>query len=344
MVKRKTTEAPERNLQEKIAEAQVDNLLSEISSQRKPLRKRLPKTFKVGRALMANQDSIENQLFDILEAKETRSFEVCGVAKSITPKLLHQTTFALCQVLSNTSYQYGNEEAHTGMAVDGKCLKTHKEPLKGTEITKEGEVVEKEYHYAEIRTSLKELAKFAFGVDEPTGVQRQEIEKALYAMQNDGVDIAFGGKVYHKSLVWVEGWVTREKENDLKEVYLVLNPIFGRLAAKSYAKHPQDASKRLNNAVKKVTIHHLRLRDLLANQKVKKEPFRRYISTLLKEIGLWEKYQSEKKRYMAKLEEMFKAMVDIKLLNSMPERETGATGELEFIFDINKDYAKPIKN
>lgn len=316
----------------------------EIRIERKPIRKRPPKNFKIGRALMTTQNSVEKQLFDILEAKENRNYTISGVTKSITPKLLHQTIFALGQVLSNTSYQYGNERANTGMAKDGNISRGHLQPMEIKEKDDEGSLIEKQYHYAEVKTSLRELAKFAFGTDEPNYQQRLDIEKALYAFQNEGVQLTINGQTYAKSLVWIEGWSSREKENDLKEVYLVLNPIFAMGAAKNYAKHPQDASKRLSKAVRQVTIAHLKLRDLLAMQQVKKEPFRRYVSELLDYLDLTEEYKKNPKRVMlTKLPNLFQAMVDIKLLNSIPKKETGVKGELEFIFDINKDYSKPIK-
>lgn len=344
MARKKKEQEVVTSIANNASSVKIDRSFIEVGKEKQPKRKRPPKDFKIGRAIIQSQSNLEQQLFDVLETKEKREFVISGVAKSITPKLLHQTIFAIGQVLSNTSYQYGNEKDYTGMAVDGECIRTKKEPLIGQEKNDKGEIVEKEYHYAEIKTSLRELAKFAFGTDEPTGLQRQEIEKALYALQNEGVSIPFDGKIYNKSLVWIEGWVTRENENDLKELYLVLNPIFGKMAAKNYAKHPQDASKRLSNAVSQVTIDHLRLRDLLAMQQVKKEPFRRYISELLEYLGLTEEYKKNKKRVMdVKLPKLFKAMVDIKLLNSMPKIETGIKGELEFVFDINKDYSKPLK-
>lgn len=316
----------------------------EVSKERLPIRKRPPKEFKIGRALMTTQGSVERQLFDALEAKNNRNYTISGVTKSITPKLLHQTIFALGQVLSNTSYMYGNEQDHTGMAKEGKISKGVLPPMDIKERSEEGDLVTKPYHYAEVKTSLRELAKFAFGTDEPNHQQRQDIEKALYAFQNEGVQLTINGHTYAKSLVWIEGWSSRENENDLKEVYLVLNPIFAMGAAKSYAKHPQDASKRLSNAVKQVTIAHLKLRDLLAMQQVKKEPFRRYVSELLEFLGLTEEYKKNPKRVMeTKLPNLFKAMIDIKLLNSMPTKETGIRGELEFVFDINKNYSKPTK-
>lgn len=316
----------------------------EVSKERLPIRKRPPKEFKIGRALMTTQGSVERQLFDILEAKNNRNYTISGVTRAITPKLLHQVIFALGQVLSNASYQYGNEESHTGMATDGNISKGQLPPMMIKEKNETGGIVDKPYHYAEVKTSLRELAKFAFGTDEPTGVQRQEIEKALYAFQNEGVQLTINGHTYAKSLVWIEGWSSRENENDLKEVYLVLNPVFAMGAAKSYAKHPQDASKRLNNAVSQVTIHHLKLRDLLAMQQVRKEPFRRYVSELLEYLELMDEYKKNRKRVMeSKLPKLFQAMVDIKLLNSIPKIETGVKGELEFVFDINKNYSKPIK-
>lgn len=342
--RKKNIEVISNIAEERVVDATIDSGLSIISSDRQPIRRKPPKEFKIGRALMTTQGSVERQLFDILEAKENRNYTISGVTKSITPKLLHQTIFALGQVLSNTSYQYGNEKEHTGMAKDGQISKGVLPPMDIKEQSEEGGLVNKQYHYAEVKTSLRELAKFAFGTDEPNHQQRQDIEKALYAFQNEGVQLTINGRTYTKSLVWIEGWTSREKENDLKEVYLVLNPIFAMGAAKSYAKHPQDASKRLSNAVRQVTIAHLKLRDLLAMQQVKKEPFRRYISELLEYLELTSEYKKNPKRLMeVKLPNLFKAMVDINLLNSMPKKETGVRGELEFVFDINKNYAKPIK-
>ena len=342
--RKKNIEVANSVVSERVVDTPIDSGLSIISSDRKPVRKKPPKEFKIGRALMTTQNSVEQQLFDILEAKDNRNYTISGVTKSITPKLLHQTIFALGQVLSNTSYQYGNEKDHTGMAVDGKISKGSIKPMDIKETSEEGSLIEKQYHYAEVKTSLRELAKFAFGTDEPNHQQRLDIEKALYAFQNEGVQLTINGKTYTKSLVWIEGWTSRENENDLKEVYLVLNPIFAMNAAKSYAKHPQDASKRLSNAVRQVTIAHLKLRDLLAMQQVKKEPFRRYASELLEYLGLTDEYKKNPKRVMeTKLPNLFKAMVDIKLLNDMPTKETGIKGELEFVFNINKNYSKPIK-
>ena len=326
------------------ASVKADKSFIEISKEKKPVRRKPPKEFKIGRALMTTQGNVEQQLFDILEAKDNRNYTISGVTKSITPKLLHQTIFAIGQVLSNISYLYGNEKDFTGMATDGECIRAKKEPVIGKERNEKGELVDKAYHYAEVKTSLRELAKFAFGTDEPNHQQRLDIEKALYAFQNEGVQLTINGKTYTKSLVWIEGWTSRENENDLKEVYLVLNPIFAMNAAKSYAKHPQDASKRLSNAVRQVTIAHLKLRDLLAMQQVKKEPFRRCASELLEYLGLTDEYKKNPKRVMeTKLPNLFKAMVDIKLLNDMPTKETGIKGELEFVFNINKNYSKPIK-
>ena len=331
--------APEVRVQNDAEEFDIAN----ISSARLPVRRKPPKEVKIGRDFMTRQEEIETQLFDalddVLAKPEMSSVVIGGVTKTISGKLLRQVFHALGQVLSNDSYKYSNEKEHTGIAVQGE-IKRINEP----NITLQPQRInEKNYYHSQIRTSLRELAKLAFGVDNPTGEQYKEVNKTLIALQNEGLQIKYQGTEVQKSLLWVEGRTIRNYKTQEQELSIVLNPLFAMNAAKNYALHPQDANRRIAQAVKQPTEAHYILRDILAMQD-KRKPFRIYITTLLQKLDLIDEYKKNKKRVMeSKLPKLFQAMVDIKLIEALPTLETGFKGELEYKFILDKKYAKPLE-
>ena len=344
MARRKKEQGVVTYIESNTSAVKPDKGLIEVSKVRVPRRKTPPKNFKIGREFLTRQEDIEICIFDALDnmvetKPDIRNVVIGGVTNTISGKLLRQVFHALGQVLSNDSYKYENTEEHTGLAVRGQ--------IDGIDhpnaVIPPMKINGANYYHSHIITSLRELAKLAFGVDNPTGEQYKEINKTLIALQNDGLQIKYQGSEVQKSLLWIEGRTTRNYKTQEQELSIVLNPIFAMNAAKSYALHPQDANRRIAQAVKQPTEAHYILRDILAMQD-KRKPFRIYITTLLQKLNLMEMYKKNRKRVMEeKLPKLFQTMKDIKLIEDLPKIETGVKGELEYIFILDKKYTKPLK-
>lgn len=300
-----------------------------FSPDKKKVRKSLPKSFKVGRALELQRSEVERSLFSQLKQKEEQGlFSFVGIPKNISLLTIKQLNFALGKLLYNTSYQYGSKD-NTGLALEGKTT---------SGLTISPTVVNgKSYHSGEIVVKISELAAEAFGIDEANSTQKKEIDQTLQAMQNIYVEIKLpDGRVRGEQLLNIPRYLKDEKTN-AKMVDIILNPIYSMNILSGYGVHPQGVMKKLVGKGKRVTEAKLNLLSLLGIQD-KRKIFRIYISDLLEKLGMTEEYKERKKRALTKLTDTFQAMIDCGIIAVMPTETIGATGEKMYEFRLSKRY------
>lgn len=303
-----------------------DLLEVKIISQSK---RKTPQSFKIGREFELRRSEAERTLFDSLgvESKE-RTIKLTETAdKNVSLLTIKRINFALGKILYNQSYQTKNTEENTGVAKGGTLSDGSPiEPLRyGDKI----------YHHGEIIVKLSDLAAAALGVDpkDVTNAKKKEIEGTLYAMQKGLIVTYTDGVVLNESLLWIKRTL-EDPKTKAKILDIVLNPIYAIGVANNFGAHPQDVLKRIGRA----TEPKLSLLSLLGIQD-KRKPFRRYITTLLQDIGLYDEYKKKGAKYiLKKLNSIFASMVKCGIISDLPEQRTGSTGEEEFIFYLSEDY------
>ena len=172
-----------------------------------------PPFFKVGRYAALQLSRVERNLFTDMEEAESGNYIISGLTKQVTELDFTAFTFAVGQILYNQSYKSGNEDINSGLK---------REEAKNLS-KKTGETL----YNGSIVTSLNELCRLAYGVQEPTTELKKKMATLIDTIDKKPVEIKFpnGDKLESKLCVTMNKY-TREKDGAI--LYdLYLNPIFG---------------------------------------------------------------------------------------------------------------------
>lgn len=266
-------------------------------------REKLPRSFKMGRDAALQLSRVEGDLFTETKKKnenENGKYIITGLSRAISELDFAGFSFAVCQILYNQSFQSGNIDTNSGLS---------------KEIDRDAT---EELGYAQysgnIVTSLNDLCRLAYGVDEVTANQRKKMTSLINSIDDTYVQMQYPNGSYIKS------WLCRREEerytaeNGAVYYHLRLTHIFCSDVKNNYGELPQDITKRLSKATKKKTAAHYRLLRLLAIQ-TKNKPFVRTRDELLNELNLDETYKKDKGRTENQLISLFECMKEIKMID-----------------------------
>ena len=200
------------------------------------LEKPEPPFFKVGRYAALQLSKVERDLFTDMEEAESGNYIISGLTKQVTELDFTAFTFAVGQILYNQSYKSGNEDINSGLK---------REEAKNLS-RKTGETL----YNGSIVTSLNELCRLAYGVQEPTTELKKKMVTLIDTIDKKPVEIKFpnGDKLESKLCVTMNKY-TREKDGAI--LYdLYLNPIFGSQIQRQFGELPQDVIASLEKSCK----------------------------------------------------------------------------------------------
>lgn len=267
-------------------------------------REKLPSSFKMGRDVALQLSRVEGDLFTEMEKNENEGengrYIISGISKVVSELDFSSFSFAVCQILYNQSFQYGNTDTNSG-------LTTEVAP-RATKITRSTQYI------GDIITSLNDLCRLAYGVDAPDARQKKSMSTLLKTIDKTPVVtyLPNGDKLEAKLCV-IMGRYTR-KEDKAVYYHLHLHSVFCSNVKNNYGELPQDITKRLSEATKKKTAAHYRLLLLLSLQ-TKNKPFVRTIEQLLKDLKLDEAHKKDKGRTERQLVSLFECMKKMKMID-----------------------------
>ena len=296
------------------------------------LEKPEPPFFKVGRYAALQLSKVERDLFTDMEEAESGNYIISGLTKQVTELDFTAFTFAVGQILYNQSYKSGNEDVNSGFKRE-----LSKNPTKAT-----GEA----QYYGSIVTSLNELCRLAYGVQEPTTELKKKMVTLIDTIDKKPVEIKFpnGDKLESKLCVTMNKY-TREKDGAI--LYdLYLNPIFGSQIQRQFGELPQDVIASLEKSCKekkqrKQAAHYLLLRWLSVQDK--RYPHKLTIDVIIQELRMEEYFKKNKGMAEKQILSICKAMEDIGILSSheVAYRETGKGKRIDNItFHLNPNYIR----
>lgn len=266
-------------------------------------REKLPRSFKMGRNVALQLSRAEGDLFTDMKKKnenENGKYIIYGLSRAISELDFAGFSFAVCQILYNQSFQYGNTDTNSGRTKE--------------EVKEFSKIAGSTQYSGNIVTSLNDLCRLAYGVDEVTANQRKKMASLLNVMDDTYVKMQYPNGNYIKS------WLCRREgerytAEDGKITYnLRISPIFCSDVMNNFGELPQDITKRLSEATKKKTAAHLRLLRLLAIQ-TKNRPFVRTIEQLLEELNLDEAHKKDRRRTEEQLVSLFECMKKMKMID-----------------------------
>lgn len=275
--------------------------LEDISSKRDVLIQggRIPPTYKIGRAFSMQTGEISRDLFSVLEENKQGSYVISGLSRSVTEVDFEAFCIAIGQTLSNQSYLAGNIIEFSGLSK--KLSKKHRENFGG--IAYNGDV----------RVTLNELCRNAYGVNEPSTEQRNSMSTLLEALHHNKLTItAPNGEKLESTLCATMSKYTAEDGAITYDLYL--HPILCHKVATNFAELPQDYTKRLTKAVTRKTAAHYKLSLLLASQD-KRKPFVRTMAQLLKDLNLEAQYKKDRGRTEKQILSVVESMKQTELIS-----------------------------
>lgn len=291
------------------------------------INKPVPDSYKLGRDSTLQLAKIERNLFTDMEEKESGNYIVSGLNKKVTELDFTAFSFAVGQILYNQSYQSGNVETNSGRS------KTISQKMTRS--------FEEQAYTGDIVTSLNDLCKLAYGVEEPDQRQRKTMATLIEVIHSTPVTIQTpkGAKIESILCACMDKFTA---EDGAVSYNLHLHPIFCHGVANNFAELPQDLTRRLSGAAKKKTLSHYRLIRLLSNQD-KRKPFVRTIAQLLADLALDEAYNKDRGRTEKQLLSVIDSMKDISLLSSYEIeyttiRSKQAIGKITF--HLNRDFIR----
>lgn len=291
-----------------------------------------PPFFKVGRYATLQLSAIEKDLFTDMYEKESGNYIISGLTKQVTELDFTAFTFAAGQILYNQSYKSGNENINSGlMRAEAKSLS-----LKTGETLYNGYIV----------TSLYELCRLAYGVQEPTTELKKKMATLIDAIDEKIAEIKFpNGDKLQSKLCSIMNKYTRAKDGAI--VYnLFLNPIFGCQIINQYGELPQDVIATLDKFCKKErqrkqAAHYILIRWLSVQDK--RQSHKLYIETLIQELRMEDYFRKDKGKAEKQLLSVCNTMVGIGILKSYDTEytEIGRRRRIRSItFYLNPNYNK----
>lgn len=297
----------------------------------------LPPTYKAGRGVNIQLASLQQTLFTALEEAESPNYIVYELRRSVKEVDFAAFTFAVTQTLYNQSYLKGNEDTNSGLerTIDKALQRQTGQTFFGGTIA----------------TTLKDLCRLAYGVEEPDVTQKKKIASIIDILKNNPLPISIPivndkGEKDRIRLKDTLAFPIREGEREsdkAKFFVLYLHPIFCNLAD-GFLEAPQDLTKQLTAVVERKTAAHYHLLRLLLLQKKSNTPFVRYTDTLLEELGLTEAYQDQATRTEKQLLSICEDMKKIGIITEY-EVERGRRGRrrnalIKISFHLNPNYIR----
>jgi len=299
------------------------------------LKKPDPQLFKVGRYIALQLSGVERDLFSDIREAESGNYIISGLTKQVTELDFTAFTFAVGQILYNQSYKSGNEDINSG--------------LKREEAKSLSRKTGEQLYNGNIVTSLNELCRLAYGVQEPTTELKKKMATLIDTIDKKPVEIKFpnGDKLESKLCVTMNKYAREKDGAILYDLYL--NPIFGSQIQKQFGELPQDVIASLENSCKKKkqrkqAAHYLLLRWLSVQDK--RYPHKLTIDVIIYELRMEEYFKKNKGMAEKQLLSICKSMEDIGILSSheISYRETGKGKRIESItFHLNPNYIRDTK-
>ena len=284
----------------------------------------LPETYRAGRAAQLQTAKWAGTIFEGIEAQEKGTYIVSGLPLKISDTDFEAFSLGVAQILYNQSHQSGNSDTNSGLIKEEVRLSIESNQI---------------YYAGNIITTLNELCRKSYGVDEPTKQHKEAMKALIDTIHSTPVRIDFpNGEWAEITLATKMGRRGGGKDGAIT-YWLHLNPIFCD-SVQGWGEFPQDFSKRLSSEVKKLTAVHLRLSKLLGIQAHTKKPFVRTIPVLISELGMERQYKKEKAKAENRLISVCEDMVKVGIISRF-ETETAynrgrrALSKIRFYFNPN---------
>lgn len=285
----------------------------------------LPPAIKEPRAATFSLAKVERDLFsDLEEKKRAESGEIIVKGLQISEFDFWPFVWAIGKALYNQSYQSGNEETHTGLQP------TY---IRGNPVP-----------FGNIVVTLTDLCRDAYGTDNPDTAQKRKMKFLLEYFDTQRVEAYYSssGDYDKKKLISIVDESGREKGKKITYNILV-NPVFSQNAGQGFSGLPQDYTRRLNQATKRLTVQDYRLTNLLKVQD-KRQTFIRRISQLLQDLDLEEAYKKNRKKTEDRIIALCETQIKTKMLTGFdPIYSTSRSGKKildKIVFHLNKDLNK----
>lgn len=284
----------------------------------------LPSVIYVGRDFYLQLPQITENLYDILSEKGSmvdvevykRDEENKGSVKLVKSKypidldLFPSFVHAVSKNLSNQSYLSGNFVDENNNVI-----------LRGNELIRS----ERSGSYVgNITMSLRSFIQDVYGTKKPSSLQEKKVIGLLRALQDTFLHITrANGASETASLCYFS--FSKAAANAPQMIHLNLHPIWSE-TLKGLGKAPQDLAYSLTDALgNKKTPTHMKLINLLIIQD-KRKPFRRNIDTLVKDLGLENYYQKNKKMVEEKITSTCSDLKEIGLIANFTINTTTGRG------------------
>ena len=291
-----------------------------------------PPFFKHGRFAALQMAEVERDLFSDMREAESGNYIISGLTKQVTELDFTAFTFAVGQILYNQSYRSGNEDINSGLKRE-----LSKKP---TEATGEPQ------YYGSIVTSLNELCRLAYGIEEPSTELRKKMVTLIDTIHKQPVEIKFpNGDRMESVLCATMGKYTRAKDGAI--LYdLHLNPIFGSQIQRQFGELPQDVILCLEKSCKekkqrKQAAHYILLRWLSVQDK--RYSHKLTIDVIIQLLRMEEYFKKNKGMAEKQLLSICDTMVDIGLLSNyeVADKDTVKGKRIDSItFHLNPNYIR----
>ena len=295
-----------------------------------------PPFFKVGRYAALQLSRVERDLFTDMEEAESGNYIIKGLSKQVTELDFTAFTFAVGQILYNQSYKSGNADINSGIKRKEARSLSEKFSRKPEETLYGGSIV----------TSLNELCRLAYGVQEPTTELKKKMSTLIDTINQELVEIRYpNGDKLESRLCATMNKYTREKDGAI--LYdLAVNPIFGLDIQRQFGELPQDVIATLEKSCKekkqrKQAAHYLLLRWLSVQDK--RYPHKLTINSCIIELRMEEYFKKNKGMAEKQILSICDAMKDIGILaHYEPDyKETGKGKRIDSItFYLNPTYIR----
>ena len=274
--------------------------------------KKVDDTFRMGRDAHLQLAKVKRDLFTDLEEKESGNYIVSGLERCVSKLDFTAFGIAASQILYNQSQYKGGKAFNSGL--------TQSESKRATQIAGTTQ------YMGDVLVTLKDICRYAYGVDEPDYKQKKAMEKLLTTLHEKFITIHYpNGDMQNSHLCVIFDAYDRAADG-AKLYHLRLHPIFCNKVMRNFGELPQDVIRRLSSLVKRKTEAHYELIRLIGLQK-KGSNFSRYIGDLVEDLGLTEDYKTNRGRIETRLSSLFDTAKDLYLIDSYTIEYTTLKGK-----------------
>lgn len=310
-----------------------DPTLKELSGLAEALSdKPVPATYKASRGTQLQTAKWAGTIFGRIEAKEKGVYIVSGLPLNVSETDFEAFSLGVAQILYNQSHQSGNLDTNSGLI---------RQEARG--LTAE---TGHTYYSGTIVTSLNDLCRKSYGVEEPTTQQKEAMMSLIDTLHDTPVRIDYpNGDRAELSLSVKMGKFTRAKDGAIS-YWLALNPIFCESVKNNFAEYPQDLTKRLTAATTKKTAAHYRLLKYLGSQMQAESPCVRRATSLIEDLGMEAEYRKNKSRAEKRLLSICKDMIKIGIISDFEEEyetKRGRKSLSKVRFHLNPSFPRKLK-